>query len=141
MAFFEAFNIKCSCACVVQVFFCCCFFFFCSSVPGLSYFSNVCVCLFKRNAYSYYKWTSLTKVLSVNTIDRSVSHRLTLSVWQHFPQGKYRLYINQQTRCLKIHIHSLPAGGALGASEIAVCLITAVNKAVLCSITLHYQAI
>ncbi len=36
-----------------------------------------------------------------------------------------------QTGLLKMHIHSQPAGGAFGASEIAVSSVTAVNKAVL----------
>lgn len=44
IAFFDVFNIKCP--------------------RGLQFFQFV----FKRNAYSYCKWTSLTKVLSVKTV-------------------------------------------------------------------------
>ncbi len=54
-----------------------------------------------------------------------------------------RVSDNKNTCCwralLKMHIDSLPAGGAFGAAETVVSLVTAVHKAVLHSWTLFYQ--
>ncbi len=42
---------------------------------------------------------------------------------------------------LQVQIHSLPAGGAIGARDIAVSLVTAVIKSELCSQALLYQTL